>query len=91
NGAARAGWRALAASLLTFAAIAVMVALLGLDHGGLAVVDTRQWGGFLVTLVVSITGIVTSMPIGIALALGRRASLPLIRICSVIFIEFWRG
>lgn len=91
NGAARTGGRAVTASLLTFAAIAIMTAALGLDRGGLTVVDTRQWGGLLVTLVVSITGIVTSMPIGIALALGRRASLPLIRICSVIFIEFWRG
>lgn len=91
NGALRTGGRALATSLGTFAGIAIVIAVLGLDHGGLPVVDTRQWGGLLVTLVVSITGIVTSMPIGIALALGRRASLPLIRICSVIFIEFWRG
>ena len=43
------------------------------------------------TLVVSVTGIVTSMPVGIALALGRRSTIPLIRIFSVMFIEFWRG
>lgn len=43
------------------------------------------------TLVVSITGIVASMPVGIALALGRRSSIPLVRIFSVAFIEFWRG
>jgi len=91
SGAMRTGGRALVVSLASFAAIAVVIAVFRLDRGGLAVVDTRQWGGLLVTLVVSITGIVTSMPIGIALALGRRASLPLIRICSVIFIEFWRG
>jgi general L-amino acid transport system permease protein len=62
-------------------------------HGGagLPVVDTRLWGGLLVTLVVSVTGIVTSMPVGIALALGRRSTIPLIRIFSIIFIEFWRG
>ena len=64
---------------------------MGLGHGGLAVVDTRLWGGLLVTLVVSVTGIVASMPVGIALALGRRSSLPLIRIFSIAFIEFWRG
>jgi general L-amino acid transport system permease protein len=45
----------------------------------------------LLTLVVSVTGIVTSMPVGIALALGRRSTIPLIRIFSVAFIEFWRG
>ena len=54
-------------------------------------VDTRLWGGLLVTLVVSVTGIVASMPVGIALALGRRSSIPLIRIFSIAFIEFWRG
>ncbi len=46
----------------------------------LPVVDTRLWGGLLVTLVVSVTGIVASMPVGIALALGRRSTIPLIRI-----------
>ena len=49
-------------------------------------VDTRLWGGLLVTLVVSVTGIVTSMPVGIALALGRRSTIPLIRVFSVAFI-----
>ena len=64
---------------------------MGLDRGGLPVVDTRLWGGLLVTLVVSVTGIVASMPVGIALALGRRSTIPLIRIFSIAFIEFWRG
>jgi general L-amino acid transport system permease protein len=41
--------------------------------------------------VIAITGIVTSMPIGIALALGRRSTIPLIRIFSIAFIEVWRG
>ena len=57
------------------------------------IVDCRYeaLGGLLVTLVVSVTGIVTSMPVGIALALGRRSTIPLIRAFSVAFIEFWRG
>ncbi|VIO74212.1 amino acid ABC transporter permease [Bradyrhizobium ivorense] len=91
GGGMRTGQRALLASLVTFAGIAVVIKLMGLDRGGLAVVDTRLWGGLLVTLVVSVTGIVTSMPIGIALALGRRSTIPLIRIFSIAFIEFWRG
>jgi general L-amino acid transport system permease protein len=68
-----------------------VIAAFGLDRGGLPVVDTGLWGGLLVTLVVSVTGIVTSMPVGIVLALGRRSTIPLIRIFSVAFIEFWRG
>jgi general L-amino acid transport system permease protein len=91
SGGTRAGWRPLLGSLATFAGIGVVIAVMGLDHGGLPVVETRFWGGLLVTLVVAVTGIVGSMPIGIALALGRRATIPLIRIFSIMFIEFWRG
>lgn len=91
GGGLRGGGRALASSIATFVAIAIVIKLMGLDHGGLPIVATNLWGGLLVTLVVSVTGIVTSLPIGIALALGRRASIPLIRIFSIAFIEFWRG
>ena len=31
------------------------------------------------------------LPLGILLALGRRSHLPIVRIFSVCFIEFWRG
>jgi general L-amino acid transport system permease protein len=91
NGGFRTGWRALVISLAIFAGIGIVIAAMGLDRGGLPIVDTRLWGGLLVTLVVSVTGIVASMPIGIALALGRRSTIPLIRTFSVAFIEFWRG
>ena len=90
-GGLRTGWRTLVTSLAAFAGFAIVTALMGLDRGGLTVVDTRLWGGLLVTLVISVTGIVASMPIGIALALGRRSTIPLIRVFSVVFIEFWRG
>ncbi len=91
NGGTRAGWRPLITSLVTFAGLGIVISILGLDRGGLPVVDTRLWGGLLLTLVVSVTGIVASMPVGIALALGRRSTIPLIRIFSTAFIEFWRG
>lgn len=91
NGHIRTGWRMLIVSLAVFAGMAAVIFAMGLDRGGLPIVDTRQWGGLLVTLVVSVTGIVTSMPVGIALALGRRSTIPLIRLSSIVFIEFWRG
>jgi general L-amino acid transport system permease protein len=91
NGSVRTGWRSLIVSLAIFAGIGVVIAVMGLDRGGLPVVDSRVWGGLLITLVVSVTGIVTSMPVGIALALGRRSTIPLIRVFSVTFIELWRG
>ncbi len=83
--------RSAAIALAIFVGIGVVIAVMGLDRGGLPIVDTRLWGGLLVTLVVSVTGIVASMPVGIALALGRRSTIPLIRIFSIAFIEFWRG
>jgi general L-amino acid transport system permease protein len=91
NGGVRTGWRSLIVSLAIFAGTGVVIAVMGLDRGGLPIVDTRVWGGLLITLVVSVTGIVTSMPIGIALALGRRSTIPLIRVFSIAFIELWRG
>jgi general L-amino acid transport system permease protein len=91
GGGMRAGMRPLITTLVVFAGIAIVIAIMGLDRGGLPIVETSLWGGLLVTLVVSVTGIVASMPVGIALALGRRATIPLIRVFSVAFIEFWRG
>ncbi|MBR1121069.1 amino acid ABC transporter permease [Bradyrhizobium lablabi] len=91
TGGFRAGWRPLINCLAVFAGIGLLIAIMGLDRGGLPIVDTRLWGGLLVTLVVAVVGIVTSMPVGIALALGRRSTIPLIRIFSIAFIEFWRG
>jgi general L-amino acid transport system permease protein len=91
GGGLRTGFRSLMVTLATFAGAALVIAAMGLDRGGLPIVDTRLWGGLLVTLVVSVTGIVASMPIGIALALGRRSTIPLIRLFSITFIEFWRG
>jgi general L-amino acid transport system permease protein len=58
---------------------------------GLPVVETSQWGGFILTLVIALLGIIASLPLGILLALGRRSNMPIIRSVCVVFIEFWRG
>src|SRR5215831_1163694 len=58
---------------------------------GLPVVETSRWGGLMLTLVLSTTGIVASLPIGILLALGRRSALPVMRMLCIGFIEFVRG
>jgi general L-amino acid transport system permease protein len=54
-------------------------------------VETSEWGGLLVTLVLSYVGIVVSLPLGVLLALGRRSKMPAIKMLSVIFIETVRG
>ncbi len=58
---------------------------------GLEPVGTGDWGGLMITLVVAVTGIVVSLPLGIILALGRRSNMPVARLLCTIFIEFWRG
>jgi general L-amino acid transport system permease protein len=82
----------LANAVLFFAVFPVLAYVLLLGGVlGLQLVETHLWGGFLVTLVISFTGIVGSLPLGILLALGRRSELPVVRSACVIFIEFWRG
>jgi general L-amino acid transport system permease protein len=65
--------------------------LLGFAPLGLSYVPTSLWGGILVTVVVSAVGIVFSLPLGVILALGRRSTMPAVRLFSIIFIEFVRG
>ena len=58
---------------------------------GLAPVETRDWGGLMLTLFISVYSGLIALPLGILLALGRQSRLPIIRVLSVVFIEFWRG
>ena len=54
-------------------------------------VETTIWGGLLITLLLSVGGILLSFPIGVLLALGRRSSLPVVKVFSILFIEVVRG
>lgn len=54
-------------------------------------VPTESWGGLLVTVLLSIVGIIGSFPLGILLALGRRSKLPAVKTFCILFIELWRA
>jgi len=69
----------------------ILAAWLLLGGLGLEPVGTDQFGGFLLTMVIGVTGITLSLPIGIVLALGRQSKLPIIKGACVCFIEFIRG
>ena len=58
---------------------------------GLAYVETREWGGLMLTLFISIYASLIAIPLGILFALGRQSELRVIRLISIVFIEFWRG
>ncbi|MFK7746634.1 MAG: amino acid ABC transporter permease [Roseobacter sp.] len=54
-------------------------------------VPSRDMGGFMLNMMLGVTCVSLSIPLGIALALGRQSSMPLIKWICVIFIEFIRG
>lgn len=58
---------------------------------GLSYVDTGNWGGFFLTVVTAVFVLTTSLPLALALALGRVSSLPLLRLCCAAWVEFWRS
>ena len=58
---------------------------------GLEPVSTKLFGGFMLTMIVGMTGIIFSLPIGIVLALARRSDMMFISFMAVGFIEFFRG
>jgi general L-amino acid transport system permease protein len=57
----------------------------------LEAVPSRALGGFMLNMMLGVTCVSLSLPLGIALALGRQSSMPFIRYICVIFIEFIRG
>lgn len=54
-------------------------------------VSVTYWGGLTLNLLLATCGITLSLPLGIALALGRRSHLPVVKMLCVVFIEVFRG
>lgn len=57
----------------------------------LEIIETNLFGGAMLTVIIGVTSIASSLPLGILLALGRQSRLRLIKILSICFIEFMRG
>lgn len=81
------------ANAVLFLVVLPVVAFILLNGGrfGLRPVPTEQWGGLMVTLIISLVGIICSFPLAVLLALGRQSKLPIIKILCVLFIELWRA
>ena len=58
---------------------------------GLKQLQSDDFGGFLLSAVIGISGIAFSLPIGILLALGRQSDLLVVKATCVAFIEGIRG
>lgn len=81
--------------LLVYAWVASLplsfVLLSGIAGTSIPSVGSNMWGGLLLTVLIAGVGIVLSFPIGVLLALGRRSTLPAVRILSTAYIELIRG
>ena len=80
-------------SILTVAVFVIALVMLRGIPGvpGLQPVPVIHWGGLMLNLLLATVGITLSLPIGIALALGRRSHLPVLKGMCVFFIEVFRG
>jgi general L-amino acid transport system permease protein len=58
---------------------------------GLSLVPMRDWSGMIATVWLAVLGLAMSYPLGLALALGRRSNMDVIRYFSIGWIEIVRG
>lgn len=77
-------------SLLWFLAYIISLWLIG-GGLGLSQVSTNDWGGMVLTLLMAVSGIALCFPLGVLLALGRRSTLPVVKMLSIAYIELIRG
>lgn len=72
-------------------ALAAMSCLMSGGVFGLPSVQSADWGGLPLTLLLFSGTVIIGMPVSVLLALGRRSPLPFLRGLSVTFIEGLRG
>lgn len=58
---------------------------------GLTYVPQERWGGLPITLILATFGLAFAFPLAILVALGRRSSLPAIKVLCVLYVELIRG
>ena len=68
-----------------------VIVLMGGGLWGLTEVPTHRWGGVTLTLILATLALISALPLGVLLALGRRSRWPLIRTLCATYIEVIRG
>ena len=74
------------AVVLTLIGILMWGGVLGLPY-----VPQERWGGLPITLILATFGLAFAFPLAILVALGRRSSLPAIKVLCVLYVELIRG
>jgi general L-amino acid transport system permease protein len=83
-------WRPWLAGLWLGVLALFLVLMLG-GVFGLTPVETSRWGGFPLTLMLSVVSLAIAFPLAIFVALGRSSKLPAIRAICVLYVELIRG
>lgn len=82
---------ALKALIVCLVLAGILALMAGLPALGMVKVETSRWGGLSLTLILSLFALLLGFPLGIAAALGRTSSLPVLRwLCGAI-VETVRG
>jgi general L-amino acid transport system permease protein len=58
---------------------------------GLPSVESTQWGGLPLTLLLAVFGLTAAYPLGVILALGRRSKMRGVKVLCILYIELIRG
>ncbi|MBX9701177.1 MAG: ABC transporter permease subunit, partial [Acetobacteraceae bacterium] len=74
------------AAVLTVIGVLMWGGILGLTY-----VPQERWGGLPITLILATFGLAFAFPLAILVALGRRSSLPAIKVLCVLYVELIRG
>lgn len=77
--------------LLWAAALGAFLVLMRGGVFGLSYVETNLWGGFPLTLMLTVVGLFFALPLAVLIALGRRSKLKAIRVFCVFYVEIIRG
>jgi general L-amino acid transport system permease protein len=80
-----------AAALVTWWVGGFVVDAIAPEEPFLSAMASRDMGGFMLNMILGVVCVSLSLPIGIALALGRQSDMPIIKWICVVFIEFVRG
>ena len=90
-GGTKPGQRRMVRIWLIVAFVIVLMFVLGEADTSLQYEGTTFLGGFNLTILLAITGLVLSFPLGLVLGLARRSTMPIFRLMATAYIELVRS
>ncbi|MEM7683875.1 MAG: amino acid ABC transporter permease [Pseudomonadota bacterium] len=88
---AKAAGAGVASAIIVWILSGYIIPAIASENPWLPAVASRDLGGFMLNMILGVTCVSLSLPLGILLALGRQSDMPIIKWICVVFIEFIRG